>query len=92
MGLRFRRFYDTILPRIDSMKGVYEKTTAGNADDAAEYARAQVLRGAMAKTVYGTGTTSARSQPNVLAGADGTLTDSVTQIVSELSEGESVSY
>ena len=37
--------------------------------------RAAVTRGAMEETVYGTGTTAARNQTNVLAGADGTLTD-----------------
>lgn len=35
--------------------------------------RATVLRGAISETVYGTGTTLARSQPNLLAGASGTL-------------------
>jgi len=36
------------------------------------YSRAAVTRGAMEETVYGTGTTAARNQTNVLAGADGT--------------------
>ena len=43
--------------------------------DSETYSRALVTRGAMEETVYGTGTTSARNQTNVLAGADGTLTD-----------------
>ncbi len=38
------------------------------------YARAAAVRGALADTVYGTGTTSAVNQPNILAEADGTLT------------------
>ncbi|MDO5377825.1 MAG: HlyD family efflux transporter periplasmic adaptor subunit [Clostridia bacterium] len=43
--------------------------------DSESYSRSAVQRGAMEETVYGTGTTSARSQPNILAEADGTLTD-----------------
>lgn len=39
------------------------------------YSRAVVNRGALEKTVYGSGTTSARNQTNVLAEAEGTLTD-----------------
>ena len=39
------------------------------------YSRAVVTRGALEKTVYGSGTTSARNQTNVLAEAEGTLTD-----------------
>lgn len=39
------------------------------------YSRAVVTRGALEETVYGSGTTSARNQINVLAEAEGTLTD-----------------
>ena len=39
------------------------------------YSRAVVNRGALEETVYGSGTTSARNQTNVLAEAEGTLTD-----------------
>ena len=39
------------------------------------YSHAVVTRGALEETVYGSGTTSARNQTNVLAEAEGTLTD-----------------
>ena len=39
------------------------------------YSRVVVTRGALEETVYGSGTTSARNQTNVLAEAEGTLTD-----------------
>lgn len=39
------------------------------------YSRAVVTRGALEETAYGSGTTSARNQTNVLAEAEGTLTD-----------------
>lgn len=42
---------------------------------ATSYSRAVVTRGALEETVYGSGTTSARNQTNVLAEAEGTLTD-----------------
>ena len=42
---------------------------------ATSYSRAGVTRGALEETVYGSGTTSARNQTNVLAEAEGTLTD-----------------
>ena len=52
------------------------------------YSRALVTRGAMEETVYGTGTTSARNQTNVLAGADGTLTDLRVSIGDEVKAGD----
>lgn len=52
------------------------------------YTRAQVMRGAMEETVYGTGTTSASSQPNVLAEADGTLTELRAEIGDEVKKGD----
>ena len=53
----------------------YIANQAASSADATSYARATVQSGAMSETVYGTGTTSARNQPNVLAQADGTLTE-----------------
>ena len=50
----------------------YIKNQAANSDTESSYSQTQVMRGAMSETVYGTGTTSARNQPNVLAEADGT--------------------
>ena len=52
------------------------------------YSRAAVTRGAMEETVYGTGTTSARNQTNVLAGADGTLTDLRVSVGDEVKAGD----
>lgn len=56
--------------------------------DSETYSRALVTRGAMEETVYGTGTTSARNQTNVLAGADGTLTDLRVSIGDEVKAGD----
>lgn len=42
----------------------------------------------MEETVYGTGTTSARNQTNVLAGADGTLTDLRVSVGDEVKAGD----
>ena len=56
--------------------------------DNESYSRAVVTRGAMEETVYGTGTTSARNQTNVLAGADGTLTDLRVSVGDEVKEGD----
>ena len=56
--------------------------------DSETYSRALVTRGAMEETVYGTGTTSARKQTNVLAGADGTLTDLRVSIGDEVKAGD----
>lgn len=50
--------------------------------------RAAVTRGAMEETVYGTGTTAARNQTNVLAGADGTLTDLRVSVGDEVKAGD----
>lgn len=52
------------------------------------YSCAVVTRGAMEETVYGTGTTSARNQTNVLAGADGTLTDLRVSVGDEVKAGD----
>ncbi|MFR8438046.1 MAG: HlyD family efflux transporter periplasmic adaptor subunit [Lachnospiraceae bacterium] len=56
--------------------------------DNESYSRAVVTRGAMEETVYGTGTTSARNQTNVLAGADGTLTDLCVSVGDEVKAGD----
>ena len=56
--------------------------------DSETYSRALVTRGAMEETVYGTGTTSARNQTNVLAGADGTLTDLRVSVGDEVKAGD----
>ena len=57
-----------------ALKGyITKRASSGKA--AATYARARVQLGAMSDTVYGTGTTSAKNQPNIVAEADGTLTD-----------------
>ena len=52
------------------------------------YSRATVTRGAMEETVYGTGTTAARNQTHVLAGADGTLTDLRVSVGDEVKAGD----
>ena len=56
--------------------------------DSESYSRAVVTRGAMEETVYGTGTTSARNQTNVLAGADSTLTDLRVSVGDEVKAGD----
>lgn len=66
----------------------YIKNQAESAGTEESYSQTQVLRGAMDETVYGTGTTSARNQPNVLAEADGTLTDLRVSIGDEVKEGD----
>ena len=66
----------------------YITNKASGSGEETVYTRAQVQRGAMEETVYGTGTTSARSQPNVLSQADGTLTDLRVSIGDEVREGD----
>lgn len=61
---------------------------AESSEDAESYSTALVQRGAMEATVYGTGTTSARSQPNVLAQADGTLTELHVSVGDEVKAGD----
>ena len=56
--------------------------------DTTSYSRATVRSGAMSETVYGTGTTSAKNQPNVLAQADGTLTDLRVAVGDSVQEGD----
>ena len=66
----------------------YIKNQAANSDAESSYSQTQVMRGAMSETVYGTGTTSARNQPNVLAEADGTLTDLRVSVGDEVKAGD----
>ena len=66
----------------------YIRSQAASGDDSASYSRATVQSGAMSETVYGTGTTSAKNQPNVLAQADGTLTDLRVAVGDTVQEGD----
>jgi len=66
----------------------YIQNQAANTQVEDSYDQAQVLRGAMRETVYGTGTTSARNQPNLLAEADGTLTDLRVSVGDQVYEGD----
>lgn len=66
----------------------YIRSQAASGDDSATYSRATVQSGAMSETVYGTGTTSAKNQPNVLAQADGTLTDLRVAVGDTVQEGD----
>ena len=66
----------------------YIKNLAAISDTESSYSQTQVMRGAMSETVYGTGTTSARNQPNVLAEADGTLTDLRVSVGDEVKAGD----
>ena len=68
------------------LKAYIKKQAEDN--DSETYSRAVVTRGAMEETVYGTGTTSARNQTNVLAGADGTLTDLRVSVGDEVKAGD----
>ena len=66
----------------------YIRNQAAGAGTESSYSQTQAMRGAMKETVYGTGTTSARNQPNVLAEADGTLTDLRVSVGDEVKEGD----
>lgn len=66
----------------------YIRNQAASTGTESSYSQTQVMRGAMKETVYGTGTTSARNQPNVLAEADGTLTDLRVSVGDEVKEGD----
>ena len=70
------------------MLRAYIRSTAENAGEAEVYSRAFVTRGAMSETVYGTGTTSARSQPSILAKAHGTLTDLRVSVGDQVNQGD----
>ena len=66
----------------------YIKSQAANTDTQSSYSQTQAIRGAMKETVYGTGTTTARNQPNVLAEADGTLTNLRVSVGDEVKAGD----
>ena len=66
----------------------YISANAAQEADAVSYSMAKVMRGDMEQTVYGTGTTSARNQPNILAQADGTLTQLNVSVGDEVREGD----
>lgn len=66
----------------------YIQNQAKETGEAESYSQARVIRGAMDETVFGTGTTSARSQPNLLAEADGTLTDLRVSVGDAVKEGD----
>lgn len=66
----------------------YLSSKAQSAQDEETYATAIVQRGAIEDTVYGSGTTSARSQPSVLAGADGTLTSLRVAVGDDVKKGD----
>ena len=66
----------------------YIRNQAADQEETEEYARAVVQRGAMNDTVYGTGTTSAKSQPNIQAETEGTLTDLRVEIGDEVKKGD----
>ena len=69
------------------LKAYIQNQYAGKEDEE-EYARAAVMRGAMNDTVYGTGTTTAKSQPSILAQTEGTLTDLRVEIGDTVKEGD----
>ncbi len=52
------------------------------------YSSSTVRRGDITQTVYGSGTTSARSQPNILAEVDGTLTELRVEIGDTVKAGD----
>lgn len=66
----------------------YIQNQAANTEETDTYDQAQVMRGAMSETVYGTGTTSAKNQPNILAEADGTLTDLRVSVGDAVKKGD----
>ena len=69
------------------LKAYIGKQAESNADSES-LSQGVVLRGAMEETVYGTGTTSAVNQPNLLAEADGTLTELRVAIGDEVKAGD----
>ena len=66
----------------------YIKNQAANTKVEDAYDQTQVMRGAIVETVYGTGTTSARNQPNLLAEADGTLTSLRVSVGDAVKKGD----
>jgi len=86
----FKFLFVLILLAVAGLFGLkaYIQNQAADQEEAEEYARVVVARGAMNDTVYGTGTTSAKSQPNILAKTEGTLTDLRVEIGDEVKEGD----
>ena len=68
------------------LKAYIQKQAESNESES--YSRAVVTRGALEETVYGSGTTSARNQTNVLAEAEGTLTDLRVSVGDEVKAGD----
>ena len=66
----------------------YIRNQAANTEETESYDQARVMRGAMSETVYGTGTTSAKNQPNLLVEADGTLTDLRVSVGDAVKKGD----
>lgn len=66
----------------------YIRHQASQADEGESYSQASVMRGSIAQTVYGTGTTSASNQPSILAQADGTLTELRVSVGDTVKEGD----
>ena len=66
----------------------YIRNQAENTEEAESYDQMQVMRGAMNETVYGTGTTSAKSQPSILADAEGTLTELRVSVGDAVKKGD----
>ena len=63
-------------------------SSQAESSSSAGYSSSAVRRGSIMQTVYGTGTTSARSQPNILAGVDGTLTELRVEIGDTVKAGD----
>lgn len=93
-GRSVRRWIKRLLLLIIALAAVlfgakaYIRSQADNTKTEESYDQAQVMRGAMDETVYGTGTTSARNQPNILAEADGTLTELRVSVGDEVKKGD----
>ena len=66
----------------------YLRSNASNSASSETMAVAIVMRGPLSATVYGTGTTSAASQPEVFAGVDGKLTELRVSIGDEVTKGQ----
>ncbi len=66
----------------------YLRSNASDSASSETMAVATVMRGPLSATVYGTGTTSAASQPEVFAGVDGKLTELRVSIGDEVTKGQ----
>ncbi|MFR8178344.1 MAG: biotin/lipoyl-binding protein [Christensenellales bacterium] len=70
------------------LKAYIGKQAEENQSESASSPRGGGPGGAAEETVYGTGTTAARNQTHVLAGADGTLTDLRVSVGDEVKAGD----